>query len=76
MQHAKIIENTTIENNIGNDLQIAEMKYPDHYTYMSFIMKILNKRKAHGIWVWNNKGEGFFMPKKSIFPLISNDWLS
>jgi hypothetical protein len=76
VQHAGVIEKTTVVNNHGSELQVAGMSYNTKYEYMSFVLKILNKRKAHGIWVWNHKGDGYFMPKIDVFKGISKDWLS
>jgi hypothetical protein len=74
-QHAQVIENTPVINS-NESLQPALMRYPDQYNYMSFLMQILNKRKAHGIWIWNSRGEGFFMPKNKVFSQITNQWLT
>jgi len=75
LQHSKIIEKAGLISDQKGELQIGSITKNNQYDYMAFILRILNRRKAHGIWVWNNKGDGYFMPKNKVFQLISNNWL-
>jgi hypothetical protein len=68
LQHAEIIERAKIVSQVDK-LQVASLTYPNKFAYMSFLAKILNKRKAHGIWTCNNRNEARFMPRKDVFAM-------